>query len=71
VFADKSALSRFDDEHSEEENRWVLLGKSLNETLLLVVHTLKDDNGMEFVRINSARKVTKKETLEYQKRCLK
>jgi len=69
VFADKFALSSYDDEHSTNEDRWVLLGKSLNETLLLVVHTFKNDEGIEFVRIISARKATKKEKVEYQKRC--
>ena len=71
VFADPFALSRFDDEHSEEEPRWVLLGKSLNETILVVVHTFRDSNGEEYVRIISARKATKKEKQIYQKRCPK
>lgn len=30
VFSDPFALSIPDDEHSEDEERWVLLGKSLN-----------------------------------------
>jgi len=71
VFTDQFALNRFDDEHSEDEDRWVLLGKSLNETLLLVVHTFRDNDGIEFVRIISARKATKKEKKVYQKRCQK
>ena len=69
VFADQFALNRFDNEHSEDEDRWVLLGKSLNETLLLVVHTFRDDDGTEYVRIISARKATQKEKKVYQKRC--
>jgi len=69
VFADIYALSRYDDEHSDEEDRWVLLGKSLNKTLLLVVHTFRDKNGVEFTRIISARKATKKEKQAYEKRC--
>jgi hypothetical protein len=71
VFADKFALNKFDDEHSQDEDSWLILGKSLNETLLLVVHTFKDIDGTEFVRIISARKATKKEKLAYQKRCPK
>ena len=71
VFSDKFALNRFDDEHSENEDRWVILGKSLNETLLLVVHTFRDNDGTEFVRIISARKATKLETKAYQQRCPK
>jgi uncharacterized DUF497 family protein len=64
-----NALSRYDDEHSEDEDRWVLLGNSLNETLLLVVHTFRDKNGVEFTRIISARKATKQEQKAYQRRC--
>jgi len=61
VFLDKFALNRFDDEHSDEEDRWVILRKVLNETLLLVVHTFRDTDGIEFVRIISTRKATKLE----------
>ena len=69
VFTDQFALNKYDDKHSEDEDRWVILGKSLNETLLLVVHTFRDNNNIEFVRIISARKATKKEKQTYQKRC--
>ena len=71
VFSDRFALNKFDDEHSDEEDRWVILGKSLNETLLLIVHTFRDNDGIEFVRIISARKATKIETKAYQQRCPK
>jgi uncharacterized DUF497 family protein len=71
VFSDIYALSRFDDEHSEDEERWVLLGKSLSETILVVVHTFRDKNGVEFTRIISARKATKNEQKAYNKRCPK
>jgi len=71
VFADPFALNRFDEEHSEDEERWVLLGKSLNQTILLVAHTFRDNDGKEFVRIISARKATKKEEKSYRERCPK
>jgi uncharacterized DUF497 family protein len=71
VFADPFALNRYDHEHSKSEERWVLLGKSLNETILVVVHTFRESDGAEFVRIISARKATKKEKLAYHKRCPK
>ncbi len=44
VFADPFALSIPDDKHSENEERWLLLGKSLNEQVLLVVPTFRYDN---------------------------
>jgi hypothetical protein len=68
VFADPYALNKYDDEHSEDEDRWLLLGKSMNEVILVVVHTFKDQDGIEFVRIISARKATKNESNEYQRR---
>jgi uncharacterized DUF497 family protein len=48
-----------------------LLGKSLNEIVLVVVHTFRDNDGIEFVRIISARRATKREKQAYQKRCPK
>jgi len=71
VFADPYALNKYDDEHSEEEDRWLLLGKSINEVILVVVHTFKDQDDIELVRIISARKATKYESIEYQRRCPK
>ena len=68
VFSDQFALSIYDDKHSGVEKRWIMLGKSLNENLLLVVHTFKDEDG-ELVRIISARKATNKEKQIYYKRC--
>ncbi|WP_353570966.1 BrnT family toxin [Candidatus Albibeggiatoa sp. nov. BB20] len=71
IFSDPYALSQYDDEHSHDEDRWALLGKASNEVILIVVHTMKDANGLEIVRIISARKATKKEIQMYQKRCFK
>ena len=71
VFSDLFALNKFDDEHSLEEDRWVLLGKSLNKVILVVIHTFKDDDGIEYVRIISARKATRSEQQTYQQRCPK
>ncbi|WP_333877969.1 BrnT family toxin [Methylobacter sp.] len=68
VFSDPFALSIPDDEHSKTEERWLLLGKSLNEQMLLVVHTFRYD---DVVRIISARKATATETATYMKRLTK
>lgn len=68
VFADPFALSIPDDEHSETEDRWLLLGKSLSEQMLLVVHTFRYD---DVVRIISARKATSTEIAAYMKRLTK
>ena len=69
VFADPFSLSMFDEEHSDKEDRWVLLGKSNNETILVVIHTYRTRDNEEIVRIISARKATKNEEKTYKKRC--
>ena len=71
VFSDPFALNKYDEVHSKNEDRWVMLGQSLNEVLLLIVHTFRDNDGQEFVRIISARKATKKEEEIYKERCPK
>lgn len=68
VFSDPYSLSKYDEENSLEEDRWLLLGKAINEVLLVVVHTFKDQDDVELVRIISARKATKTERKEYQRR---
>lgn len=68
VFADPFALNLPDDEHSENEERWILLGMSLESTLLLIVHTYRDG---DLIRIISARKSTKNEQRIYEMRCQK
>lgn len=68
VFSDPYALNKYDKNHSENEARWLLLGKSLKEVLLLVVHTFRTDDSIETVRIISARKATKFEQQVYRSR---
>jgi len=68
VFSDPFALSIPDDEYSENEERWLLLGKSLSEQILLVVHTIRHDDA---IRLISARKATNSEKTTYLKRAMK
>jgi len=68
VFADPFALSEFDLSHSEDEDRWILLGRSLNQALLVVVHKYINDANIEIVRIISARKATNNEQKTYNER---
>ena len=70
VFSDPFALNQYDIEHSDDEDRWILLGKSLNQALLIVVHKFINESGTEIVRIISARKASKNETKTYQQRCI-
>ncbi len=69
VFGDPFSLSMYDPDHSEDEDRYILIGKSRNEVILTVVHTFRNQDGIEMVRVISARKVTQKEKKIYQKRC--
>ncbi|KJV07006.1 BrnT family toxin [Methylocucumis oryzae] len=68
VFADPFALNLLDDDHSADEERWLLLGVNLREQTLLVVHTYRTD---EIIRIISARKATHNEKATYLKRVKK
>jgi uncharacterized DUF497 family protein len=68
VFADPFALSLPDDEHSDDEERWLLLGRNGNEKILLVVHTFRQGNS---IRLISARKATPTEQATYLKRARK
>lgn len=62
AFADPLSLTIPDPDHSEDEDRFVLLGISYRNRLLVVVHTERGDN----IRIISARKATRGERLQYE-----
>jgi uncharacterized DUF497 family protein len=64
VFYDERAVEFYDDEHSEWEDRFLLLGLSGNLRLLLVCHCHRE--GESVIRIISARKATKNEARHYQ-----
>jgi uncharacterized DUF497 family protein len=63
VFFDENAIEYFDPDHSESENRFLMLGHSYRLRVLIVSYTLRND-GAE-IRIISARKATKKEQKAY------
>lgn len=66
VFKDSKALSIFDPDHSEAEDRWITLGISENGRLLIVVHTFqKESEDAVTIRIISSRKATKQEIKTY------
>jgi len=66
VFEDQEALRIFDPDHSEEEERFLLLGFSSNLRMLVVCHCYRESD--EQIRIISARKATKTESLTYERR---
>ena len=64
VFYDEEALLIDDPEHSQEEERFIILGLSKNANLLVVCHCYRASETV--IRIISARKATKSETKQYQ-----
>jgi hypothetical protein len=64
VFDDLHALLFDDPDHSEEEDRFLLLGMSSAARTLVVVHCYRENRSS--IRIISARKATKKEALIYE-----
>ncbi len=63
VFLDDEALLIHDPDHSEDEDRFVLLGVSHKIRLLLVCHCYRENN--QIIRIFSARKADREETRVY------
>jgi uncharacterized DUF497 family protein len=68
VFADEHGLLLDDPEHSEVEDRFILLGSSAGGRLLVVVHAHRVAAAM--IRIISARKADRLERRLYQERDL-
>lgn len=63
VFYDEFAVQFYDEEHSSDEDRFLLLGMSTSANLLLVCHCERGDG--EIIRIISARRATKRESFYY------
>lgn len=67
VMLDPLAMTFFDSEHSEDEDRWVSVGRSSEGALLLVVHTfVATGPSSALVRIITARAATRNERQQYE-----
>lgn len=64
VFYDEFADQFFDQENSDDEDRFLLLGRSIHSRVLMVCHCYRESD--EVIRIISARKATKSETKFYR-----
>jgi uncharacterized DUF497 family protein len=62
VFHDSNYIFRYDEKHSIDEDRYILIGKADDEVILFVVETEIDENTSKII---SARKAKKKERQEY------
>ena len=61
VFGDPLALTGYDPDHSEEE-RYITMGTSIDQRLLVISHTDRGDR----VRIISARLASRRERRDYE-----
>ena len=66
VFLDENALLRGDPEHSDEEERFVLLGFSARLRLLVECHGCRESESV--IRLISARKAERREKRQYKER---
>lgn len=67
VFRDPLSLSIYDDDHSENEERWVTLGRTEYGQYLVVIHTYETISATEIrIRIISARKADRQEIRDYE-----
>ena len=64
VFYDDSAIQFWDEDHSDLEDRFLLLGRSSKMRVLLIVHCFREPESV--IRIISVRKATKTEIKQYQ-----
>lgn len=63
AFYDENAIQYFDPDHSDEKDRFILLGISFKLKILIVCHCFRDNDLV--IRIISARKADKEEEIEY------
>lgn len=63
VFLDENAMRFFDPDHSQDEDRFIMLGMSFRLRVLVVCHCYRKDDMV--IRIVSARKADKHEAKNY------
>jgi hypothetical protein len=63
VFLDENAMRFFDPEHSDTEDRFLMLGISFRLRVLVVCHCFRVSDRV--IRIVSARKADKREEIDY------
>lgn len=66
TWLDPFAIERFDDAHSQEEERWLRIGSSLRGALLVVWSTERQTGRRTSIRIIGARRANRKEWRLYE-----
>lgn len=64
IFYDEYARQFYDDDHSEQEDRFIMLGMSNRARVLVVCHCEREAE--DVIRIISARKATRRERSFYK-----
>jgi len=63
VFYDENAIQFFDPDHSDDEDRFILVGLSFKPRVLIVCHCFRESETV--VRLVSARRADQEEEQEY------
>ena len=63
VFFDENAKVIHDPEHSDDEERFIILGLSVNVRMLVIIHCYRKNDSI--IRLISARKATQNESMQY------
>jgi uncharacterized protein len=63
VFYDENAIRFFDPDHSDDEDRFLMLGISFSLQVLVVCHCYRENDSV--IRIITARKADKSEQADY------
>ena len=63
VFLDENAIRFYDPDHSDDEDRFIMLGISFKLRVLVVCHCYREND--EVIRLISARKADKDEIQDY------
>ena len=66
VFEDPFHISKLDHRFDYFEERWITLGSTSKDKILVVANMFFDENGEEIIRIISARKANQKEREFYE-----
>jgi hypothetical protein len=61
VFLDTNATLILDEEHTNDEDRYIIIGMSKKLKMLMVCHCYRDEDNGEVIRLISARTATKQE----------
>lgn len=67
VFDDPMHISKLDFRFNYFEERWITLGATSQDKLIVVAHMMFDEKNNEIIRIISARKANPSERIIYEK----